>query len=102
MNNEGRSLNICLISEEYPPETGWGGIGTYTYNLAKGLTDLGHRVHVIARGWGADALHEVGKVHVHRLSISEPSWPWGTVGLSASFYETRQILLWNLRVSRAI
>lgn len=96
------SLNICLISEEYPPETGWGGIGTYTYNLAEGLAELGHRVHVIARSWGDDAVHAVHNVRVHRFSVPEPSWRRGTASLSASFYETRQILLWNLRVSRAV
>jgi glycosyltransferase involved in cell wall biosynthesis len=40
--------NVCLLSEEYPPETGWGGIATYNYNLAKGLAAAGHAVHVIA------------------------------------------------------
>ena len=41
-------MNICLISAEYPPETGWGGIGTYTRELARGLVEAGHRVTAIA------------------------------------------------------
>jgi hypothetical protein len=41
-------MNICLILQEYPSETGRrGGIGTYTYNLAHGLSDLSHNVYVI-------------------------------------------------------
>jgi glycosyltransferase involved in cell wall biosynthesis len=91
-----------MISEEYPPETAWGGIGTYSYNLAQGLAAQGHRVHVIARGWQQDTIQEAGNVRVYRLSIPEPSWRWGTARLSLKFYETRQILLWGLRVRSAV
>jgi glycosyltransferase involved in cell wall biosynthesis len=41
-------MRICLISREYPPETGWGGIGTFTHHLANGLAQQGHDIHVIA------------------------------------------------------
>lgn len=41
-------MRICLISREYPPETGWGGIGTFTHHLAHGLSELGHDVHVVS------------------------------------------------------
>src|SRR3990172_439748 len=42
-------MNVCLVSPEYPPETGWGGIGTYTRHLAQGLASRGHRVTVVSR-----------------------------------------------------
>jgi glycogen(starch) synthase len=41
-------MRICIISREYPPETGWGGIATFAKHLAHGLTDLGHEVEVIS------------------------------------------------------
>jgi glycosyltransferase involved in cell wall biosynthesis len=41
-------MKVALLSYEYPPETGFGGIGTYTWHHARGLRDLGHEVHVIA------------------------------------------------------
>ncbi|MEM7203335.1 MAG: glycosyltransferase family 4 protein [Planctomycetota bacterium] len=41
-------MNLALLSFEYPPETGYGGIGTYSYYQARALAKLGHRVHVIA------------------------------------------------------
>jgi glycosyltransferase involved in cell wall biosynthesis len=41
-------MRICLISLEYPPETGWGGVGTQTWVKARGLARLGHDVHVLA------------------------------------------------------
>lgn len=41
-------MRIALLSYEYPPETGYGGIGTYTYYQAHALSRLGHEVHVFA------------------------------------------------------
>jgi glycosyltransferase involved in cell wall biosynthesis len=41
-------VKIALLSFEYPPETGFGGIGTYTWYQARGLIKLGHEVHVLA------------------------------------------------------
>ena len=41
-------MNIGILSYEYPPETGFGGIGTYSYYHARALVRLGHRVHVFA------------------------------------------------------
>src|SRR4051794_34591509 len=42
-------LSICLVSQEYPEETGWGGIGTYTHELAHSIARAGHRVCVVSR-----------------------------------------------------
>jgi len=41
-------MKIALMSFEYPPETGFGGIGTYTWYQARALVKLGHDVHVLA------------------------------------------------------
>lgn len=61
-------MNICLVSREYPPETGWGGIGTYTYHLACSLSGLGHDVHVIAQSLDRDKDYIENKVFVHRIA----------------------------------
>lgn len=42
-------MNICFVSQEYPEETGWGGIGTYTFEMAHGLARAGHKAIVISR-----------------------------------------------------
>jgi glycosyltransferase involved in cell wall biosynthesis len=42
-------MRIALVSQEYPPETAKGGIGTQTYVKAHGLAALGHEMHVISR-----------------------------------------------------
>lgn len=41
-------MRICLLSKEYPPDTGWGGIGAYNYQIAHGLKEIGHDVEVIS------------------------------------------------------
>jgi glycosyltransferase involved in cell wall biosynthesis len=64
-----RRLKIALLSFEYPPETGFGGIGTYTWHHARGLAALGHEVHVLAGAREATELRseEHDGVHVHRF-----------------------------------
>ena len=42
-------MNILLVSQEYPPETARGGIGSQTLAKAKGLAALGHKIFVISR-----------------------------------------------------
>ncbi len=101
-NMDARPLSICLISEELPPETGWGGIGTYTHNLAAGLTKLGHRVHVVSRTWNDDWTRPVDGVRVHRVSVPQPSWRRGTRFVNSYFSETRDVWMWNLRVAGTI
>ena len=63
-----KPLNICLVSREYPVETGWGGIGTYTYNLAQGLAERGHNVHVISQSLNGGQYYMDGKVNIHRIN----------------------------------
>lgn len=61
-------MNICILSREYPPETGWGGIGNYTYRLSQGLSKLGARVHIIAQSLDTDKEYIDGNVYVHRVA----------------------------------
>lgn len=49
-------MKIALLSFEYPPETGFGGIGTYTWYHARALARLGHEVHVLAGATSATPL----------------------------------------------
>jgi glycosyltransferase involved in cell wall biosynthesis len=42
------TMRIGLVTYEYPPQRGLGGVGTYMFRLAGALADAGHEVHVIA------------------------------------------------------
>ena len=66
-------MKIALLSFEYPPETGFGGIGTYTWYQARALVKLGHQVHVLAGSQQACDLTttEHDGVQVHRFRADD-------------------------------
>lgn len=61
-------MRILLLSyDEYPPDPNTGGIGTYTRNLAHGLVDLGHEVHVVIKDMPTDFSADIEKgIRIHR------------------------------------
>jgi glycosyltransferase involved in cell wall biosynthesis len=62
-------MNLLYISNEYPPETGFGGIGTYTKHCAEGMAVRGHKVHVICRSESGQPNTTIQSgVIVHRIS----------------------------------
>ena len=62
-------MRIGLLSFEFPVETGFGGIGTYTWHHARALATLGHDVHVLAGARETTTLRstEEDGVRVHRF-----------------------------------
>jgi glycogen(starch) synthase len=60
-------MRIGLITTEFPPHDG-GEIGAYCGNLARGLVQAGHEVHVLMQG-GRKGL--VDGVHVHPFTIPD-------------------------------
>lgn len=69
-------MKIALISQEYPPDTARGGIGSQTYMKAHGLAALGHQVHVISHSTDTQR-HECmdGAVRVSRLPSMDHRLP---------------------------
>jgi glycosyltransferase involved in cell wall biosynthesis len=72
-------MRIVLVSQEYPPETARGGVGTQTYAKAHGLARLGHDVWVISHS-GDQRRHEYrdGQVTVVRISGFDSGVPMHT------------------------
>jgi glycogen synthase len=65
-------LRIALISYEFPPDTGKGGIGTYNVQLASLLIAKGFDVHVFA-GTAKPSYKEVLQhVNIHRVNCKDP------------------------------
>lgn len=81
-------MKIALLSFEYPPETGFGGIGTYTWYQARALTKLGHDVHVLAGATDSTQLRiqEQDGVRVHRFRSDG--------ALMRSFQQLGKLRLW--------
>lgn len=95
-------MRICLVSLEYPPETGWGGVGTQTLVKARGLARRGHEVHVLAcsgdDGPGLRSATADG-ITVHRTRppgydfpvYGKPLWLLGyTLAVAAALHELTQ------------
>src|SRR5438067_11289061 len=88
-------MRLALVSQEYPPETAYGGIGTQNYAKAHGLAALGHDVHVIAHSTD-DQTHELNDAGVHVLRI-----PGADGDLSLATDEARW-MTYSARVATAI
>jgi len=69
-------MKICLVSREYPPETGKGGVGTYMYLITRALEQLGHSVFVVSLSKTAEYEYEDGRTHVSRISPKLPRGFW--------------------------
>lgn len=63
---DGGRRTFVFVSQEYTPGK-MGGIGRYTHELASGIAELGHHVHVIAKADGHDRIDYEHGVWVHRL-----------------------------------
>lgn len=60
-------MRIGLVSYEYPPQRGLGGVGTYTFRLAGALGRAGHEVVVLA-GPSEEPDLEQPNVTIHRIA----------------------------------
>lgn len=60
-------MRICLLSREYPPDTGYGGIATFTRHLAHGLKEIGNDVVVVSLAEGAAKVVDDEGITVHRV-----------------------------------
>lgn len=85
-------MKIALLSFEYPPETGFGGIGTYTWYQARALVKLGHKVHVLAGSTTPCELSttEHDGVVVHRFRADDLVMKVGGFFGTRKYYWTRQ------------
>jgi glycosyltransferase involved in cell wall biosynthesis len=63
-------MNIVLVSAEYPPETDYGGMGSYNYKLAHALSGLGHSVAVVSSSSRVEetSVEADGPVSVYRIA----------------------------------
>ena len=90
-------MRIALLSYEFPPDTGFGGIGTYTWHQARALAKLGHDVHVLAGARAATPLQaeELDGVRVYRF------WADGAVMRTAAALGRLQLWWTRQRLQNA-
>ncbi|MBR6113297.1 MAG: glycosyltransferase family 4 protein, partial [Bacilli bacterium] len=79
-------MKICLVHEEYPDETNFGGIATYQKHLAENLVKKGHEVTVICRGLKEYSDKVINKVRVIRIYNEE------TDDIYNNYYKYRELV----------
>lgn len=89
-------MRVLLVSQEFPPETHWGGIATYLGILAPALAEAGADVHVLSvvPGQARTSVTRPDGVTVHRAPLIRPRG----VGRATGMIETwgRLSLSWNV------
>jgi glycosyltransferase involved in cell wall biosynthesis len=90
--SRARNLHLCFLSSEYPPAF-VNGIGRFTHEMAVGLVERGHHIHVLTRGEGHHRVDLEDGVWVHRIvpvrqpRPRTPSVPQDVWNYSASLYD---------------
>ena len=64
-------MKICLVHEEYPEETNFGGIATYQKRVAEEYVKQGHTVYVIARGLKKYQHYTENGVNITRIYVKQ-------------------------------
>jgi len=64
-------MKIALLSYEYPPDTAYGGIATYMYQVAKMLVQRNHHVEVFTCSPDRTGTYLEEGVTVHRIRAEE-------------------------------
>lgn len=83
-------MNICFFSQEYPPETHVGGIGTYTYNMAGALASMGHTIHVVTSTEHSERTYQDNGVWVHRI-LNRQFMPIEFSQFKYSYYAAKKV-----------
>jgi len=81
-------MRVCLLTREYPPDTGWGGIATFSYHLAHGLKELGNEVVVIALPQGEPCVRNDDGIEVHRVAGYKVPGEFGAIFSSMPYSRT--------------
>jgi glycosyltransferase involved in cell wall biosynthesis len=65
-------MNICIISREFPPDTAFGGISSFSVDTACMLRKHGHKVTVFSQSLGPSNISILNGVKVHKINV--PKW----------------------------
>lgn len=83
-------MRIAFVSQEYPPETGSGGIGSQASEKARGLASRGHDIYVISHGTNGTRYERFqDNVHVIRIPGFDEELPIATDSVRWLTYSMR-------------
>lgn len=94
VKKQNQYLRIAYISYEFPPDTGKGGIGTYTKQIATAMAIIGFDIHVFAGSQQREISESVDGYHLHWIKCDN-SYDYRNKVVS-SFKLQHDILSFNL------
>ena len=101
-----KSLNICLLTDVFPPQS--GGSGWSTYYLGKALADRGHKVKVLRPVYG-ESKRRAGLrkssfrgLPVEEIIVPEPGGGLKRLHLDKAWRQRQAIRLMTKRASRLV
>jgi glycosyltransferase involved in cell wall biosynthesis len=74
-----KKLNICLISREFPPDTAFGGIATFSLDTAMMLKEHGHEVTVFSQSLSQTHTMDYHGIQVHKIRVPAPFDRYGNL-----------------------
>jgi glycogen(starch) synthase len=102
-------LNLLVVTGEYPPDTGYGGIGTYSKHMAESMAAIGCRVTVIARSTSSvESISVVNGVTICRIALLPHPLPSFRLAYPLRQFAARYFphslnrLSWSLAVTKKI
>lgn len=66
------AMNICLVSREFPPDTAYGGIATFSLDTALILQAHGHDVTVFSQSVTGPRIMNWQGLTVHKINVPHP------------------------------
>lgn len=96
-------MHIVLANQWFPPESGWGGVATYNYFIARAFRSLGHQVTVVASRTSPNlpATHEANGVRIHRLLVHD-AYRLRRLPLVGRYVRPIQQLQYSAKVNRVL
>lgn len=64
-------MKIAFVTYEYPPDTAFGGIATYFFQLAQLLSQRGHHVEVFSASLERESSSREDNILVHRVLLED-------------------------------
>ncbi len=96
-------MHIVLANQWFPPESGFGGVATYNYHMARAYRELGHRVFVIAKSEpNATTFKNDNGVKVYRVPQIQFSYRFSRIPALGNNLRWLRDILYSHRVKKKL
>lgn len=96
-------MHILFVTRFFPPDTGGGGIASYTNYIARGLVQKGHHVRIISQlASNSKSYQEINGIQIIRIPADLRSYRWTRLPVLGRHIRLIRDILYAYRVRRSI